>query len=458
MAEKLNQSDIAELFARQSGKQKGSSEQFVKDFFDLIADSVLEDGLVKVKGFGTFKKIEVADRESVNVNTGERFVIKGRPKITFTPDESLKTSINKPFAAFETITLSDAQADALEADSTPKPVRVRTTRIAEPVEETHVEQIVETPVEAVKEEPVVESTAEHTIETPAEYVTESAMESAVEPASESEVESPEESATGSQVEMVQDIPVEPAQESQVEPVGEKAVETHQVAEPVVEETRQETPQVKEVTQKRGTRILLKLLVWIVSIILTIAVLLYLFWPLLTADALARIERMFRGESDEVTVEQVIPSAPLDMDDSFLTDSIGFATDSIPTDSLVGDSIRSVQDEVQETVPEPEPVPEVAQKAEPKNVAKNAKPEKFALIKSDVDRSLSSIGVADTVNYRMVGTMVEHVVQEDETLTLISLHIYGTKKLWPYIAAYNKVKNPGSIHPGSKIRIPILENR
>lgn len=473
MAKKLNQSDIADLFARQSGMQKGQSEQFVKDFFDIIADTVIDEGLVKVKGFGTFKKIEVADRESVNVNTGERFVIKGRSKITFTPDDTLKTSINKPFAAFETITLSDAQADALEAEpSTPKPVQVITKGEESQVEpDSQTVEPVVIPVEGKVEEKVEELAGTQDVaqgETPV-------VEQTVTPAEE-QSEGQSETPAGNQPEGETTTPA-------ADQAVAKAVETK------AEDTADSASEDAGKRQGKGKRIVIRILVWILSIILAVAVLLYLFWPLLTADALARIERMFKGEPEEASVEQIIPSDPIDMTDTLLADSTAAYADSMSVDSLariaqeqaMADSVQAsvaetgntavqnvapaVQNESPATQNASPATPSVAAAAESRPAARQEETRrqsgsngKFAMIKSDVDRSLSSIGVSDTVNYRMAGTMMEHVVQEDETLTLISLHIYGTKKLWPYIAAYNKVKNPGSIHPGTKIRIPILENR
>ena len=87
--------------------ERKDAEAFVKGMFDLIEDTLATDKLVKIKGFGTFKLIEVESRESVNVNTGERFIIEGHSKISFVPDSSLKNIINKPFSHFETVILND---------------------------------------------------------------------------------------------------------------------------------------------------------------------------------------------------------------------------------------------------------------------------------------------------------------------------------------------------------------
>ena len=73
----------------------------------MIEDSLKHDKLVKIKGLGTFKLIDVDSRESININTGERFVIEGYTKISFTPESALRELINKPFAHFETVALNE---------------------------------------------------------------------------------------------------------------------------------------------------------------------------------------------------------------------------------------------------------------------------------------------------------------------------------------------------------------
>lgn len=113
MDNKINLSQLADLLSQAGGMSKSASEQFVKNFFDIISQSVLSDGLVKVKGLGTFKLLDMEDRESVNVNTGERFTIEGHQKISFTPDAELKERINKPFAAFETVEITEEQANEI---------------------------------------------------------------------------------------------------------------------------------------------------------------------------------------------------------------------------------------------------------------------------------------------------------------------------------------------------------
>lgn len=99
--------DLAAILADSYGMDAKTSQTFVKAVFEIVEEFIAKDKLVKIKGFGTFKLINVSDRESVNVNTGERIVIAGHSKLTFTPDSALKDAVNRPFADFETTTLNE---------------------------------------------------------------------------------------------------------------------------------------------------------------------------------------------------------------------------------------------------------------------------------------------------------------------------------------------------------------
>ena len=104
---KVTIQDIAEKLVKQNGLSKKEATRFVNMMFDLVREALERDSSVKVKGLGTFKIIDVDSRESVNVNTGERVLIEGHNKITFTPDVLMKELVNKPFSQFETIVLND---------------------------------------------------------------------------------------------------------------------------------------------------------------------------------------------------------------------------------------------------------------------------------------------------------------------------------------------------------------
>lgn len=98
--------DLSNALATKSGIKANAADQFVRLFFETIYTYVLQDKQVRVKGLGTFKLVEVQDRESVNVNTGERFLIHGHSKVSFTPENSLRDRINKPFADFQTVVIN----------------------------------------------------------------------------------------------------------------------------------------------------------------------------------------------------------------------------------------------------------------------------------------------------------------------------------------------------------------
>lgn len=104
---KSSLSVLAKAVASKRGLTQAEAERFIATMFEVAGDGIQEDKLLKMKWLGTFKITSVKDRESVDVNTGERILIEGRDKISFTPDNILKEIINKPFAQFETVVVND---------------------------------------------------------------------------------------------------------------------------------------------------------------------------------------------------------------------------------------------------------------------------------------------------------------------------------------------------------------
>lgn len=108
--EKMSKSNISRLaksISSKHGLTQAEAERFISKMFEVANEGLHEDKLLKIKWLGTFKVTPVKDRESVDVNTGERIVIEGRDKISFTPDNILKEIVNKPFAQFETVVVND---------------------------------------------------------------------------------------------------------------------------------------------------------------------------------------------------------------------------------------------------------------------------------------------------------------------------------------------------------------
>lgn len=165
---KLSPADLAAALARRGSLPRRYCEDFVRSFFEVIEDGLVHDNLVKIKGFGTFKVVDIDARESVNVSTGERFEIASHTKVSFTPDTSLRDAVNKPFLAFQTVVINDGtdvkKMEAIEEPSVDEPVSAAPVA-AEPVAEVPVaaEPVVAEPVaaepvaaEPVAEEPVAE--------------------------------------------------------------------------------------------------------------------------------------------------------------------------------------------------------------------------------------------------------------------------------------------------------------
>lgn len=250
MNEKLNIQNLIEMLAEKHGMDKTDAESFVKEFFQLIEESLESDKYVKIKGLGTFKLIDVDSRESVNINTGERFEIQGHTKVSFTPEPTLKDLINKPFSHFETVVLNDetvledtAMGDNSEEEEkeenfvepesstvvvesqvvvqeTAEVIEEKTENAEEELIETVEEQVIQTVeevVEDIKEQPVSE-------EAPSVYQAESIL------SSEESVVSSEESnlAVAESV-----IPMdEPVAEAPIEQKAqEELVPTYEVPEP-----------------------------------------------------------------------------------------------------------------------------------------------------------------------------------------------------------------------------------
>lgn len=191
---------LATILVKKNGLSNDDATKFVNAIFDIVKEGLETDKIVKIKGFGTFKIIDVDPRESVNVNTGERVLINGHQKITFTPDSVMKEMVNRPFAQFETVVLNDG-VDFSDID---KQTNTNENNNKQEEEEEEVEDIQEeTQEEEIQEEvqdiateennykdnkDIIkeEVTAEETPESPDEEIVEEAVEETVEEAVEEE--------------------------------------------------------------------------------------------------------------------------------------------------------------------------------------------------------------------------------------------------------------------------------
>jgi len=146
--------DIAKLLVEKHKMSMAVADDFLQNVVEVINDGLVQDRIVKIKGFGTFKLQEVKERSSVNVNTGERVVIAAHDKITFTPDAVMKDMVNKPFAQFETVIVDGNDTPAPKKEEVkkeePKPVEEPKKEEPKPVEEPKKEE--PKPVEVPKKE------------------------------------------------------------------------------------------------------------------------------------------------------------------------------------------------------------------------------------------------------------------------------------------------------------------
>ena len=149
---KLYLSDLADVLVDKHGLTKKDASKFISVMVEVIQEAVTNDKMVKIKGLGTFKVIDVDARESVSVNTGERVLIDGHQKLTFVPDNAMKELVNKPFSQFETVILNEGVTfDDMSGDETPEPAEAETETVTKAVEEEPVPE-----PQPVEDEPVPE--------------------------------------------------------------------------------------------------------------------------------------------------------------------------------------------------------------------------------------------------------------------------------------------------------------
>lgn len=383
MDRKINLSQLADLLSQAGDISKTASEQFVKNFFDIISQNVLSDGLVKVKGLGTFKVLQMEDRESVNVNTGERFIIEGHQKISFSPDPELKDRINKPFSAFETVEITAEQAEEISKAGSQ---------------------------------------------------------------SESTSDSDESDKTD-----LNPVAIEPEKTDEKENDNEKEKEA----------VEKKSPEVSDVTQKKSVRVLLKILVWLLSISLAIVLGVYLLWPVLGNTILGIVERDITDSRKTEVVADSTGSAVAPVRETSPVKPAEPVTKPAEPVTKPAEPVSKPAEPAVEFAGKPETSPQKPQTPAGNAAAKDetpVNPYRFQLNKADEAKDLSEFTAADTVNYTMDGDMTVHVLQSGETITVLALKYYGSKKLWPYIVKYNNISNANSLRPGAKIRIPVLRSK
>lgn len=400
MNERLTIQNLIDLLASKHGMSKKDAEAFVKEFFLLIEQALENESYVKIKGLGTFKLIDVDSRESVSVNTGERFRIQGHTKVSFTPDNSLKDTINKPFAHFETVVLNEKTLleDTQSEDTDEEDILEEDVLEIDMVNKDELSQDIVS--EIVPE-------ASETVSDPTQPEDKEEIKEVVHP--------PKEDFTIDQEKKLSSL--QSAPQATAEEIIAKELE--KVTSPkdslvVDSSTRGKKP---ENTSKEKTSSLYLLIIIAITLLLCGGAVLFIYYP-----------DLFSFSADKNKIEM-----PL--------------TNPIQEEPLLIDTLENDQDTIVETAPDPE-IPE-------KTITPSASKEKQEV--SATPRTETKTIYQDSATYTITGTKATHTIKVGETLTKVSLHFYGTKALWPYIVKHNPgvIKNPDNVPYGTIIKIPEL---
>ena len=482
MNERLTIQDLIDLLAAKHSMTKKDAEAFVKEFFLLIEQALENEKTVKIKGLGTFKLVDVDSRESVNVNTGERFQIKGHTKVSFTPDTNLRDTINKPFAHFETVVLNEGtvledtpmeESDEEEGAVSDTETEMIDSEIAgnenvggDIQEEIQLEEpvIEEQPTaEAVAVAEVPETDANETgqTETETEPIATEEPEAEELPEVETEPESVSEEAPGEE-------PVEESSETVLEPDFSPVTEEpakEQSEETIIEEQKPETETTEEEEEK--TVITEKAEVTAEQIIAQ--ELHKANMEPVTLQEQPEIEQPKATYTDKDSDKKEKSAIPyliatiiivlllcggailfIYYPDLFSSSSdknvvdIPEVTQPVQPEAQLSDTIAH-KDTVVEAV-QPQPVVKKEPAAEP--VKAESKP---------AQQQPTASAYSDSASYKITGTKTKYTIKEGETLTKVSLRFYGTKAMWPYIVKHNPkvIKNPDNVPYGTTIEIPEL---
>ena len=398
---KLTIQDIAKVLSDRKGLSKNDASNFVNGMFDIIQQALERDMVVKVKGFGTFKIIDVDPRESVNVNTGERVLIEGHNKITFTPDQLLKEIVNKPFSQFETVVLNEgvdfAEDTTSEAYVTPE-VKAASMPLVDFVDE---DPSFENPI------PLGENTV---AEAPTPDAEPMPVETSV-PVVESEPVS-------SSASMVVEAPVAEVSET---PANEESVE----------DSEEESVYVDE-EEGSGSR---KWLKPAVALLLGIGVgyLLGNYFPM-------------KGEQPVEAPKPPVEMPKTVVEDTLVVDSIKAAV-----------SAPEAEQPAEPIVDKPVEAPKPEVKAEETKPVETVKPAAVAPkpVAPEVDKYAAMDARVRTGAYRIVGTEKVVKVKEGDNLRRIAQRTLGPD-MECYLEVYNGLKAASPLKIGQEIKIPKLQ--
>lgn len=457
---KVSLSNIAEELAAKSGITRDASTNFVHSLIEVIEKGLQEDGMVKIKGLGTFKLQEMSDRVSVDVNTGERITIKGYRKVAFTPDSAMKELVNRPFAHFEPTELNAGYPE--EEQSVVSETLADEHDCVEQTEELIEEMVagVETADEPQREtsEDAVELPMEDavTIEASADAVEDEIVETAEEtiPAEEGDVmenteEEPAEDCSTEEVLPAEESAEESAEECTEENSAEENAEAILAEESESSETEaaQETSVVEETlpTEPKSTKTKRRGWGWVA--VLLLCVIAYGTYRWFSINSVG--EEKDSPEGGVVYADMTVnPNLEEELGEEWENESE--VKTSLPSDEQVALEEKESKPSVVET------------EAPADKVVDPHMPEvtrcEVVLTESLKAKSVKDITPTDTTDYVFDGTLVVHKLKNGETIIQLANKYYGDKRLWPYIVKYNKMKNFNSVAIGQQIQIPVLKEK
>lgn len=435
---KITLTNIVEELAIRSGLDKETADSFVRAFVATIEKGLDADHLVKVKGLGTFKLMDMNDRSSVDVNSGERITIKGYTKVSFTPDSNMKEFINRPFAHFEPTELNegypdeevveelvDTQAESEEHPDTPQDVS---------------EETIETTFELVAEEPTKE-----VVQEPTEQEEEAVVEETFEPVAEEPVTEEPVSEEADADALATDIPLgQPAEEALADNAPAEAEQEEQDVQPASEASPQsERP-------RRGG--------WLIALLLIALVGGAYYY--ISSDGVGGLSSdECVGELDHIAeTPKLGEELGAEFGDTLAEDSTFTSVDSsqVALDSVSAvepiDTAEVLTSTIVEDEAQPSPTPEV-QRQKP---ALSVTPGTFVIVESLASKNLKNITVADTTDYIITGTQGTHKLRDGETIIMLARKYYGDKRLWPYIVKHNNIVSFNKVRIGMSVSIPILQ--
>ena len=423
--EKINILDLKSHLVAKHGVSESDAQSFINDMNELLRTTLLEEGMVKLRGLGTFKLIDVDSRESINVNTGERVLINSHSKLSFSPDTAMRELINRPFSQFQTVILNEGVSFGNEEEEE-NAIQEPTTIVAEeqptvenaPVTEEEPSMAEEIP--AVKEEaPAVEEPTV-TIDAEVSIVDNEPITEAEEPEM---VEEPTVT-INAEVSIVDNEPITEAEEPEMveeEPTAEEKTNTddHLMKEDASgeeeeqPEDEEQTTAIEEEAPKRHSAV--RYMLYATSILLLMLVSAYggyryAYYEQEGAKAVAGTpipNTTVKQQAPEPSVEKATPAVP----------------DTLPS-----------------TAQPSTPTEEVAE---------------LAPTESSLDIYEQRDARVRTGAYRIVGTLREVKVERGETLARIARRYLG-EGMNCYVEVYNDLTADTPLKEGQIIKIPQVE--